>query len=417
MDLVQEVLNCIDGCLLPKLSRNLEECDNHPEFQLWEKNLALYHSKLNDYLNDLDFCKYSDNSAVISSLLILYHELGSDGVWQSEKAKHCCKVTKIQFETMYNISLEKLLTYENNNICNTQEVFDKIMELIHKQLTHNDFKKYPALIAVYHNIILNLKEYEVIHKPTSLLPLSLLLIDDFINENKIKGLQCCSSILSNLTQDNFHGGNYYEVIYGVLKKNITEKDLDVVTLVLDCLLNLFKIMPSGVKVTTMDNTFDLILGQLYTETNLYKKKSLFSFVNKLIPLHGVHCVKRRMFLIVICDNLDICSNVSVAEILLREVVESLENWTRYNWCIWRLQSNFKILLVLIKILYVHCEDEKISTRLQNILMTLIKLRSVEEQKQIFNNLKSKMHVKVFKECFVKKLAMIMNNLNDNIEIN
>lgn len=75
------------------------------------------------------------------------------------------------------------------------------------------------------------------------------------------------------------------------------------------------------QVSTVDDSLSVILEQMYTETNLYRKKALFGFINKIIHIHGIHCVKRTMFLTVICDNLDICSNSAVKEILLSEVLE------------------------------------------------------------------------------------------------
>ncbi|CAG9795309.1 unnamed protein product [Diatraea saccharalis] len=293
--------------------------------------------------------------------------------------------------------------------CKTNNIYMNIY------ININNIYIYYICIMVCQNLF---QEYPVTLKPTSLLPISLILIDDFVVENKIKGLQCCSSILECLTPEHFQVGNYYEVINGVLEKSITEKDVKVLELVLDCFLKLFKSIPSNAKLIMIDDKIHIILEQLYIETNLYKKKSLFCFINKLIPMHGVNCVKeKRMFLIVICDNLDISSNPSVGEILLEDVVECLENWISYCWCVWRLHPKMRLLSLLIRNMYIYCEQEKISTRLQNILITLFKLCTVDEHKQIHDYLINQIRDNKFKECFLMKLDIMKNELNTASDIN
>lgn len=150
----------------------------------------------------------------------------------------------------------------------------------------------------------------------------------------------------------FLEGNYYEVVYRVLKKVLSERNVDVTKLVLECLADLLRSLPLHSKVTvlgfmnlcyllcrdshlpeslviiliifqvtTIDEVIGIILEQMYTETNLYRKKEFFIFLNKIIHIHGVHCVKRNLFLPVICDNLEICSNKFVGEIILLDVLE------------------------------------------------------------------------------------------------
>lgn len=50
------------------------------------------------------------------------------------------------------------------------------------------------------------------------------------------------------THDDFESGNYYEVVYSVLKKIFTNKDIEITYLVLDCILNVVRIMPPDLKV-------------------------------------------------------------------------------------------------------------------------------------------------------------------------
>lgn len=64
----------------------------------------------------------------------------------------------------------------------------------------------------------------------------------------------------------------------------------------------------------------IVLDQINTDSNLYRKKDFFYFMKEVTLLHGVNCVKRNM-IPVIADNLEICCTETVAEILLPVVLK------------------------------------------------------------------------------------------------
>ncbi|KAL0832594.1 hypothetical protein ABMA28_000792 [Loxostege sticticalis] len=409
MGSVSKVLELLESCYVPKLSRNLEERESHPEFQKWDLKLSEHFSGVLNLLTDLNVNEDSSQASVLSSILILYSQLVSKGPWNTKQCDECAKKLDCEMELLYETTCTNLL--KTNKVKNTQEIFDKSIEIMHQKLSPDDFKKYPALIEAYCLIIKDVKDYNVVLNPVSVLPVSILLIEDYVIENKLKGLKTCSSLMKCLSTEHFKEGNYYEVIYRVMKKTILERDLEVTKLVLECLFDLLQILPSQAKVSTVDNSLSVILEQMYTETNLYRKKALFGFINKIIHIHGIHCVKRTMFLTVICDNLDICSNSAVKEILLSEVLECLENWIKYCWCVWKLAPNKKLMSALIKILYVSCKEDDVAAKIQNIFLTLCKLCTEDEQKEIYNNIKkSALDVKNLNEKFAERLGNIKDSL-------
>ncbi|KAL4711711.1 hypothetical protein ACJJTC_003478 [Scirpophaga incertulas] len=364
MKSVETILDAVKKCYLPILSRNLEELEHHGEFDEWQKNLTLYFPNLFVLINDINFKECRMSSTVLSSLLVLHYELLSEGPWKTKKCNECLTKMNHQFNLINNTTLYNLLI---SKVYNTQEIFDKTMETLHAILSVDEFKKYPALIEVYCLIIKDLKEYDIELKPRSVIPLSLLLIDDYVTDNKIKGLQCCSIIL-------------------------------------DCL------------TTTMDDAFRLIIDQTYTETNLYKKKVYFGFLNKLIPEHGIYCIKRKMFLTLISDNLDMCSNKVVAPILLSDTLECLISWIQNCWCAWRLLPNQKVLSTLIKLLYIYCDDDKLCNKMKNICITLIQLSSIDEQQQIYKSMTNTVeNVNNLNPRFIAKLNNIRNELCDCVK--
>lgn len=151
---VTKIKNIINQCLLPKLAKNYEESENHPEFELRNKSL-----KQNIYLLeqaliqiDLNNEKYS---IVIASILMLYLELQSESSWNNLICIQEAQKLNCNFSQIYGVPLECIL-YKSKN-WNIQDIFDLCSEDIYKKLTEENFKKYPGQIDVYCSIIKDLK--------------------------------------------------------------------------------------------------------------------------------------------------------------------------------------------------------------------------------------------------------------------
>ncbi|CAK1598544.1 unnamed protein product [Parnassius mnemosyne] len=374
----------IELCLIPKLNKNFDDCENHIEFK--SRNLKLDEhfqivlKKIEEInLKDLGL----ESEYILSHLLILYYELLSNGPWNSE---HCLKLSQMlnsYFELLYGISLTNIFVY--NEIFNYQAIFDKCVESLHSKLTSSDFKKYPGQIEVYNNIIKNLKLYDVAVVPSKVLPASLLLINDYIIDNKVKGLQCCISVLQCLNGRDFQEGNYYDVIYNSLKKVISEKDIEVTKLVFKCFKALYDVLPEDVKPTKVEDMYVNVLEQLYVESNLYRKAECINFIRILITIQKIHCASRSVFLAIIGDNLDLCCNETVADVLLHNILQTLKEWVKYCWCIWKLSAGQNILSNLFKVLYT-CKDNDLATEIQSMIIILIRLCNDEDRKNITNEL-------------------------------
>lgn len=66
---------------------------------------------------------------------------------------------------------------------------------------------------------------------------------------------------------------------------------------------------------------------------------------------------------------------------------------------------------LIKILYVSCKEDDVAAKIQNIFLTLCKLCTEDEQKEIYNNIeKSALDVKNLNEMFAERLGNIKDSL-------
>ncbi|XP_068631076.1 uncharacterized protein [Battus philenor] len=331
---METLKDVIEFCLIPKLCKNYEESSNHPEFEIRNKRLEKCFNQLLKKLETIFLKDYINSEYnIVSHLLILYYELSTNAIWNNKKCLKLSEKLKYYFEVFYETNIINVL--RENKVFHHQEILDKCLEYLHNKLTATDFKRYPGQIEVYFTIIKDIKNYNVIIVPSTILPAALYLIDDYVPENKIKGLKCSLSILHCL------------------------KD-------------------------KLDEIYDSVLDQLVIESNLYRKAEYLNFTRTIISIHKIHCVNRSIFLTIIADNLDLCCNETVGDVLLDNILLTLKEWIRYCWCVWKLTEGQKVLSNLFKILYC-CKGDQV-TDVHGLIVTLIKLCNEHERKNIINNL-------------------------------
>ncbi|XP_068631077.1 uncharacterized protein [Battus philenor] len=222
---METLKDVIEFCLIPKLCKNYEESSNHPEFEIRNKRLEKCFNQLLKKLETIFLKDYINSEYnIVSHLLILYYELSTNAIWNNKKCLKLSEKLKYYFEVFYETNIINVL--RENKVFHHQEILDKCLEYLHNKLTATDFKRYPGQIEVYFTIIKDIKNYNVIIVPSTILPAALYLIDDYVPENKIKGLKCSLSILHCLNVDDFEQGNYYDVIYLSLIKVLSVKDVE-----------------------------------------------------------------------------------------------------------------------------------------------------------------------------------------------
>lgn len=162
MKYILKLLDSINRCLIPKLSKNIDESANHVELTIRNNNLDQNFQLLEQYLGDLDLANTKEASSIISALLILYKELSCDCPGNGEKSQEYSKKLNIYFELLCSLRLDNIL-YQNTHF-NIQEIYDKCLEDLHYKLTYDNFKKYPGQIEVYCSIVKDVR-VSIIIKP------------------------------------------------------------------------------------------------------------------------------------------------------------------------------------------------------------------------------------------------------------
>ncbi|XP_026322280.1 uncharacterized protein LOC113231942 isoform X2 [Hyposmocoma kahamanoa] len=378
LSLEQLMIRSIEHCLVPKLSRDFEECETHGEFDIYKNRFSQHFYELIKLLDDADLKENLKGSTrIIAYLWILYVDLQTNILWTTEVITEYTNKFNASFELIYGVKLDDVLKAEQ---LDRQAIFDKAMEELHQKLTPENFKKYPSLIDVYNSIIQDVKDFKIQVNLVKTLPIALLLIEDFVPTNRISGLKSCASILQHVEPNVFDTGNYYEVIHGTLLKAFTERDAEVTNLVIGSLLQLLLLLPDSVKEQKTDETYALTLEQVLNESNVYRKLNLYRFTTKLIQMLRTKCAKRRRFHLAIVDGIILCCNKDIQDVLLNDVLECLKEWIKHTWCVWNLQTDYRILAEMMKL---QCASKPENCRkVVKLIATLITICTEDEQLSI-----------------------------------
>lgn len=152
---ISVLLEKLEKCYLPKLARDLELSEKHSEFDQWDKNLIEHFATVINLFNEFNLKECSGPEKVLSSLLLLYFQLHSEGQWKTKKCEECAQKLNYQFQLKYDTTLTNLL--KTNKVYDPQKVFDACMVTLHNKLSPDDIKKYPALIEAYYFIVMDLE--------------------------------------------------------------------------------------------------------------------------------------------------------------------------------------------------------------------------------------------------------------------
>lgn len=396
--ILKETLDKISKCNLPELRKNYDESKYHGEYEVRVNTLEAGITNLLKIVieNPLD----QSQSKVLSLIFVVYKELLTAGPWNPPQASDFAKNLNAEFEKVNKTSIDKII--HKNSSYNTQEVFENCMEHLHSKLTADKFKKYPSFIKVYHSIISEIHEYDIKLKPLMTMPAALVLIDDYIEENKIAGLSCCKDILTYLKFEDFNNSNYYEVLYTILKKNVYEKNLDAIRLIFDCFEKIINILPndntSVSKNQKESELLSLAIDEMLMESNFNRKTVILKFLINIIEIHKSDCMRvKKKFMLVIIENLTLCTDNDFKILLL----DTLELWIKYCWCVWRYKDDKILINTLLTILYTTEKENETIKRLQELISNLYKLCSPEEQMQFDSNMKLLYDEITVEECLAR----------------
>nr|XP_028563808.1 TELO2-interacting protein 2 isoform X1 [Podarcis muralis] len=168
-----------------------------------------------------------------------------------------------------------------------------VMQCLKPELTKDTWQRSPATKHVFSCTLQHVTRPWLGPHLEKVLPPSLLLSDDYREENKILGVQCLHHIIRNVPAADLCQYNRAQVVYHALFNHLYSKEARLLQVVLLCLLDLLPILEKALQrlphnpqlVTPSDEVLQLVLTHMESEHRLPLRRvyarNLPAFVERL----------------------------------------------------------------------------------------------------------------------------------------
>ncbi|XP_035418728.1 TELO2-interacting protein 2 isoform X2 [Cygnus atratus] len=204
--------------------------------------------------------------------------------------------------------------------------FAAVMGLLKQELTKDTWKRNPAMKHVFSWTLPHVTRPWLSRYLESVLPPSLLISDDYREENKILGVRCLHHIVLNVPGADLCQFNRAQVVYHALYNHLYSREAPLIQAVLLCLLDLLPVLERGQRQprapTRCDEVLRLLLTHMEAEHRLALRRvyagTLPAFVRRLGILVARH-LKRLERVIVgyleVCDGPEEEARLGILETL------------------------------------------------------------------------------------------------------
>ncbi|XP_035201041.1 TELO2-interacting protein 2 isoform X2 [Oxyura jamaicensis] len=206
--------------------------------------------------------------------------------------------------------------------------FTAVMGLLKQELTKDTWKRNPAMKHVFSWTLPHITRPWLSHYLESVLPPSLLISDDYREENKILGVRCLHHIVLNVPGADLCQFNRAHVVYHALYNHLYSREAPLIQAVLLCLLDLLPVLERAQRrqqaraPTRCDEVLQLLLTHMEAEHRLALRRlyanTLPAFVQRLGILVARH-LKRLERVIVgyleVCDGPEEEARLGILETL------------------------------------------------------------------------------------------------------
>ncbi|KAM9065822.1 TELO2-interacting protein 2 [Sarcophilus harrisii] len=177
--------------------------------------------------------------------------------------------------------------------------FPAVMGLLGPELTKESWKNNPATKYIFSWTLYQVTRPWLSQHLERILPPSLLISDDYQNENKILGVHCLHHIVLNVPAADLRQFNRAQVLYHALFNHLYTPEPDLIQAVLECLLDLFPVLerPLQWKATEprssgpCDDVLQLILTHMEPEYRLLLRRTYARNLSAFIERLGILTVR------------------------------------------------------------------------------------------------------------------------------
>uniref|UniRef100_A0A1B6GX94 Uncharacterized protein n=1 Tax=Cuerna arida TaxID=1464854 RepID=A0A1B6GX94_9HEMI len=237
--------------------------------------------------------------------------------------------------------------YSNLSSLLELEVGDYLSELRPK-LLKNSWKNYPAAVDSFIWILFSLKCPHIGEHLHSVLPTCLLLTDDHVYDNKVKGLQCLQHVASNVSRTDLDQYGQGAVIYKAVEHMIYIREPKIIPHLAKCLIALLsktEHSPTSQSLTWnhFDDVLNIWLPSMEMEQKLVLREAYMENLNEFLQAMGLGSARWSRKLILIFS--DYCEQEHSCEMSLKTLLTFINSaWPR-------ISNHFhSIVIILMKVI-------------------------------------------------------------------
>ena len=255
-------------------NRPCEEKDFREYRQVVDRNLRSIRSMLEHIVRSRNAgdVQIDLSASVVRSfavnLLSLVGEHHEKNVWNTAESVSIAKELLSGVLELYRCqSVSQFLTEQDN--------FTTVLLTLRPKLLKDTWKSYPAAVACYKWMLYQVEKPALYHHIGDVLPTALILVDDYVPDNVVIGLECLHQIVqhSHLKKGLIDTG-YAKVIFHTLERLTRQREAKYVTLVYSCITSLLATIEHWDKTlnvfewTHRDDVLIVLLDNMEFEQNV-----------------------------------------------------------------------------------------------------------------------------------------------------
>ncbi|XP_043498158.1 TELO2-interacting protein 2-like [Polistes fuscatus] len=308
-------INLVENNFVPQ-----KECGNERPCE--EKDFREYRIIVDRNLNNIKFMlehiiqSYNENNIRIDydnilvktfamNLIYLIGEMHEKNIWNTIESVAISKELTACFCQLYCYLNVSQFLFENNNL-------SMILEKFRYKLQCNNWKTYPSAVAWYKWMLQQLKGLNSSEHIREILPTSLIIIDDYVPENVVIGLECLYQI-TNYSQPSLKKGfidtGYAEAVYYTLERLAHQRNVKYVVPLYLCLTNILEMLDmydnnkNMFEWTKRDEILSILLSHMEFERDVELRHAYMLSLPKLLNIGSTKwCEKIARILSDYCEH-------------------------------------------------------------------------------------------------------------------
>ncbi|KAI4501770.1 hypothetical protein M0802_003105 [Mischocyttarus mexicanus] len=313
-ELWTKCINLVENNFVPQIECGRDRpCDENDfrEYRITvDRNLYNIKSMLENIIqsyNQTDVQIDYNNTLVKTfsmNLIYLIGEMHEKNIWNTVESVEIAKELTACFCNLYSYLKVSQYLLENNNL-------NMILAKFRCKLQRDNWKTYPSAVAWYKWMLQQLKGFISSEHIREILPTSLIIIDDFVPENVIIGLECLHQIIDSSqpsTKKGFIDTGYAEVIYHTLNRLTHQRNVKYINPLYICLGNILEIIEMYVETnvfewTKRDEILSILVSHMEFERDVELRHSYMLSLPLLLTIGSFKwCEKIAKILSSYCEH-------------------------------------------------------------------------------------------------------------------